>query len=51
MVENQIKNYFYFFIYIGVTSDDTSNKIVQLLSTKYMIYRIKKMILIIYWYH
>lgn len=35
MVENQIKNYFDFLFYIGVTSDDTSNKIIQLLSTKY----------------
>ena len=35
MVENQIKNYFDFLFYIGVTSDETSSKIIQLLSTKY----------------
>ena len=35
MVENQIKNYFDFLFYIGVTSDETSSKIIQLLSSKY----------------
>ena len=33
MVENQIKNYFDFLFYIGVTSDETSSKIIQLLSS------------------
>ena len=32
---NQIKNYFDFLFYIGVTTDDTSSKIIQLLTTKY----------------
>lgn len=35
MVENQIKNYFDFLFYIGVTSDETSSKIIELLSSKY----------------
>ena len=35
MVEYQIKNYFDFLFYIGVTSNDTSSKIFQLLSSKY----------------
>ena len=35
MVEYQIKNYFDFLSYIGVTTKDTSSKIYQLLSSKY----------------
>ena len=35
MVNNDIKNYFDFLFYIGVTSDETSDKIFQLISSKY----------------
>ena len=35
MVDNDIKNYFDFLFYIGVTSDETSEKIFQLISSKY----------------
>ena len=35
MMNNEIKNYFDFLLYIGITSNETLEKIFQLLSSKY----------------